>query len=101
MSGHLGCKTFIDQVVFVSPKGIMHDALRTLLKSQPNLEIVGSANSEVSAYELLQQKEAQLVVIDNGLPLKEILTLLRLVKVIKPTTRCIVLTVNRRYPIQP
>jgi DNA-binding NarL/FixJ family response regulator len=72
----------------------MHDALRTLLKSQPNMEIVGSAGGGLSAFELLMEKEVQLVVIDAGLPLEEVLALLRLVKATEPSTRRLVLTVN-------
>ncbi len=82
-------------ILLVSPRGITHDALRALLNSQPNVEIVGSANNGISAFVKFLQNEAQLVVVDSGLPLEEVVALIRRVKTTEPKTRCLALTMNR------
>ena len=82
-------------ILLVSPRGITHDALRALLNSQPNVEIVGSANGGISAFVKFLQNEAQLLVVDSGFPLEEVVALIRRVKTTEPKTRCLALTVNR------
>lgn len=79
-------------VILVSSPGVLHDSLQSMLRSLPEVEVIGSASGGLSASELLQKQDVNLVVIDANLPDEEVLMLLSLIKSNYQDVRSIVLT---------
>lgn len=80
--------------LLVSVPGNMQDGLRAMLRSLPHIEVVAAAGGSLSAYDLLQKRSVDLLVIDANLPQEEVLALLHRVKENYPQIRCIVLTLT-------
>ena len=74
----------------------MQDGLQAMLRSLPHIEVVAAASGSLTAYDLLQKRSVDLLVIDANLPQEEVLALLHRVKENNPQIRCIVLTLTYR-----
>jgi DNA-binding NarL/FixJ family response regulator len=74
----------------------MQEAMESIFKSLPDLQVVGTASGGLSAVHLLQRYQPDLIVIDASIPDGEALALVRQVKAQHATTSCIVLTTTTR-----
>ena len=81
-------------LLLVARPSRMREGLQALLRTIPDIKIVGQADSESQALTLISQQQPALVLLDSSLVLKEILPVFVLVKSKYPRTRCIVLVEN-------
>jgi len=72
----------------------MREGLQALLRTIPEIEIVGQADYESQALALIAQQQPALVLLDSSLTLQEMLPTLMQIKGGYPRTRCIVLVEN-------
>jgi len=72
----------------------MREGLQALLRTIPEIEIVGKADYESQAFALISQQQPDLVLLDSSLTLQEMLPTIIQIKGGYPRTRCIVLVEN-------
>lgn len=72
----------------------MRDGLQALLRTIPEIEIVGRVDYDSQALALIAQQQPALVLLDSSLTLREMLPALMQIKGGYPRTRCIVLVEN-------
>ncbi len=72
----------------------MRDGLQALLRTIPEIEIVGLADCESEALVLIAQQQPAIVLLDSSLTHRETLPTLMQIKGGYPRTRCIVLVEN-------
>ena len=77
--------------VLVATPGFAEQSLRAILESLPPLEVVGTAAGCLSALQILQDLQADLVVVDANLPPEDVRELLRQLRRKGLGTRSIVL----------
>lgn len=82
------------KVFLVDDHAILLDGVKSLLVKEESLEVVGESNSAEDALEFLKRNDVDLLITDFNLPGMDGLSLLRLVKKIKPETRVIVLSMH-------
>jgi DNA-binding NarL/FixJ family response regulator len=80
------------KVLIVDDHALFAEALTTLLERNERIEIVGSATSGADAIDQALMKDADVVVMDVGMPGVDGLETTRRLRTIKPETRVIVLT---------
>ena len=78
--------------VLVAAPGVMQEAMETIFKSFPDLQVVGTASGGLSAVNLLRSHQPDLIVVDASIPDGEALALVKQVKAQHVSTSCIVLT---------
>jgi DNA-binding NarL/FixJ family response regulator len=83
------------RIVFVSEPGVMREAMQAVLAALPQVSIVGLAGGSLSALHLLQQREADVVIIDANIPVDEMLALVRSIKALRLPVACIALASTR------
>jgi DNA-binding NarL/FixJ family response regulator len=83
------------RIIFVSEPGMMQEAMRAVLAALPDVSIVGLASGSLSALQLLPRCEADVVVIDQNIPVDEMLALVRSIRALHPPVACIALTSTR------
>jgi DNA-binding NarL/FixJ family response regulator len=81
-------------LLLVARPGRMREGLQALLRTIPEIEIVGQADSESQAMALITRLQPALVLLDSSLTLQEMLPTLIQIKGGVPRTRCIVLVEN-------
>ena len=81
-------------LLLVARPGRMREGLLALLRTIPEIEIVGQADSELQALALISQQQPALVMLDSSLAPGEMLPMLVQIKDGYPRTRCIVLVEN-------
>lgn len=72
----------------------MREGLQALLRTIPEIEIVGQVDCESQALALIFQQQPDLVLLDSSLTLQEMLPTIIQIKGGYPRTRCIVLVEN-------
>jgi DNA-binding NarL/FixJ family response regulator len=72
----------------------MREGLQALLRTFPEIEIVGQADCVSQALTLISQQQPALVLLDSSLTPQEMLPALMQIKGGYPRTRCIVLVEN-------
>jgi DNA-binding NarL/FixJ family response regulator len=72
----------------------MREGLQALLRTIPEIEIIGQADCESQALSMTLQNRPALVLLDSSLTLGEMLPTLMQIKGGYPRTRCIVLVEN-------
>ena len=80
------------KVLIVDDHALFAEALATLLERNERIEVVGSATSGADAIDQALMKNADVVVMDVGMPGVDGLETTRRLRTIKPETRVIVLT---------
>jgi two-component system, NarL family, invasion response regulator UvrY len=80
------------RVLIVDDHVLFAEALSTLLQRNDRIEVVGAANSGPDAIDQALMKNADVVVMDVGMPGVDGLETTRRLRTIKPDTRVIVLT---------
>jgi DNA-binding NarL/FixJ family response regulator len=80
-----------NNVVIVSRPGIMQQSLRAALAAIPWLRLVGTAGDGLTALNLIQQQQPDLLLLDSNLLEEERMSLLQQVKQHWPTIRCLAL----------
>jgi DNA-binding NarL/FixJ family response regulator len=80
--------------LLVARPGRMREGLQALLRSIPEIEIVGQADWESQALALIAQQHPALVLLDSSLTPREMLPTLMQIKGEYPRMRCIVLVEN-------
>ena len=86
--------TSTGSLLLVARSGRMREGLQALLRTIPEIEIVGQADYESQALALIAQQQPDLVLLDSSLTLQEMLPTLMQIKGGYPRTRCIVLVEN-------
>jgi len=81
-------------LLLVARPGRMRDGLQALLRTIPEIEIVGQVDCESQALALISQQQPNLVLLDSSLTLQEMLPTIMQIKGGYPRTRCIVLVEN-------
>jgi len=84
------------QAIIVSRPGIMHESLRAVLATAPQIEVVKSVGDGLSALDVVREQPPHLLVIDSNLLEDEIVALLWHVKQECPAVCCLVLTESVR-----
>lgn len=87
------------QVLLVSLPGLVRDATYATLASFSNVSLIGSTSGALSATRLLQQLQADLLLVDANLPDEEVQALLSWTKEYRPHLPCLVMTMtsHQRY----
>jgi len=80
------------RVLIVDDHALFAEALTTLLERNDRIEVVGSATTGPDAIDQALMKNADVVVMDVGMPGVDGLETTRRLRTIKPDTRVIVLT---------
>lgn len=75
---------------------VIIDALSEILNKEPDIEIVGKAQSPDVLYSLLRHKSVDIIVMDVEMPLLDGIELTRLVKEKHPTVRVLMLTQHNK-----
>ena len=86
--------TSIESLLLVARPGRMREGLQALLRTIPEIEIVGQADWGSQALALIAQQQPALVLLDSSLTPGEMLSTLMQIKGEYPRTRCIVLVEN-------
>jgi DNA-binding NarL/FixJ family response regulator len=94
MSDRYKIVTSMVSLLLVARPGRMRDGLQALLRTIPEIEIVGQADSELQALTLISRQQPALVMLDSSLAPGEMLPMLVQIKDGYPRTRCIVLVEN-------
>jgi len=94
MSDRYNIVTSMVSLLLVARPGRMRDGLQALLRTIPEIEIVGQADSELQALTVISQQQPALVMLDSSLAPGEMLPMLVQIKDGYPRTRCIVLVEN-------
>jgi DNA-binding NarL/FixJ family response regulator len=81
-------------LLLVARPGRMREGLQALLRTIPEIEIVGQADFESQTLPLISQQQPALVLLDSSLAFREMLPALIQIKGEYPRTRCIVLVEN-------
>ena len=81
-------------LLLVAKPGRMREGLQALLRTIPEIEIVGQEDCESQALTLISQQQPALVLLDSSLTPQEMLPTLMQIKAGYPRTRCIVLVEN-------
>jgi DNA-binding NarL/FixJ family response regulator len=86
--------TGTESLLLIARPGRMREGLQALLRSIPEIEIVGQADWESQALALIAQQHPALVLLDSSLTPREMLPTLMQIKGEYPRMRCIVLVEN-------
>ncbi len=78
-------------VLIVAPPGPLRYGLRALLRSIPNLEIVGVVACTTEAVQAVSECQPAVVLLDGALPGEGLLTLLKSLKARWPELQCLAL----------
>lgn len=81
-------------VLIVAPPGPLRHGLRALLRSIPNVQIVGIVAHNKRALQTVSEGRAALVLLDSALPGEGFVPLLQQLKARWPDVQCVVLTDN-------
>jgi len=81
-------------VLIVAPPGPLRHGLRALLRSIPNVQIVGVVAHNKRALQAVSEGRAALVLLDSALPGEGFVPLLQQLKAKWPDVQCVVLTDN-------
>lgn len=86
-------------ILIVARPGRLGDALRALVATIPQLEIVGQVEDSSIAVNMVIERQPTLVLMDSSLPDNEVRVMLGHIKAKRPQTRCIVLanTVEQQH----
>jgi DNA-binding NarL/FixJ family response regulator len=87
-------------VLIVAPPGPLQHGLLALLRSIPNVEIVGVVAHNRGALQVVSEGQAALVLLDSALPGQGFVPLLRQLKARSPGVQCVVLTDNEEQKRQ-
>ncbi len=79
-------------VLIVAKPDRLRDSLQFLLKTVPEINIVGLADDSSSALRLVSEHRLALVLLDTNLPGEEMTTVLRRIKADGSRSRCLVLS---------
>lgn len=82
------------RIILVEDHIILRDGLRSLLNMEPDLEVVGVADSCGTVLDLVAEEDPDLVICDIGLPGRSGLTLIPELKQIDKDIRVLVLTAH-------
>lgn len=80
------------RVVVADDERIFADALRLFLEREPRIHVVGTAADGNEAVDMAMLNEAEVVVMDIGMPVVDGLEATRRLLVLRPSARVIVLT---------
>ena len=78
-------------VLFVSGQGLLRDAFHTLIRSEPDFQIVGVESTGIDAVHLAAQRRPDIVLIDADLPKEALDYLIRSLPAAAPRSRAILL----------
>lgn len=81
-------------LLVVARPGRLRQGLQALLRTIPEIEIVGQADCDAEALVLIVQQQPSLVLLDSSLAFPDVLTVLAEIKRAYPQIRCIVLVEN-------
>lgn len=82
------------QILLVDDHAVVRHGLRTLLASQPDIEVCGEAATGPQALELVRRERPDLMILDLTLPGMDGLEVMELVRQQSPTTEILVLTMH-------
>jgi DNA-binding NarL/FixJ family response regulator len=82
------------RIVLADDHPIVLGGLRTLILTEPDLEVVGEASSGLAALKLLQQEQPDVAVIDISMPELNGIRLIRRASIEAPNVRILVLTLH-------
>jgi two-component system response regulator NreC len=85
------------RVVLADDHGIVREGLRVLLRSAPDITVVGDAENGVSALSLAQQLAPDVVVLDLDMPGGDGITALREIQQKTPNVRVLILTMHAEH----
>jgi two-component system, NarL family, response regulator NreC len=85
------------RVVLADDHGIVREGLRVLLRSAPDITVVGDAENGVSALSLAQQLAPDVVVLDLDMPGGDGITTLREIQEKTPGVRVLILTMHAEH----
>ncbi len=81
-------------LLLIAKPGRMREGLQALLRTMPEIDIVGLEENESQALAQISRQQPAIVLLDSSLALQEILPLLSQIKGGYPRTRCIALVEN-------
>lgn len=84
------------RIIIVSMPGAWQKMLRHNLGSHPSLKVLAVANGSLSAVQLVEQLQPDLIFIDSSIPSDDAITLIQKVKLENPKTKSVVLTDTTR-----
>ena len=85
------------RVLLVDDHGIVREGLRLLLRSAPDITLVGDAENGVSALSLAQQLSPNVVILDLDMPGGDGATALRAIQEKVPSVRVLILTMHAEH----
>jgi len=85
------------RVLLADDHGIVREGLRVLLRSAPDITVVGEADNGASALSLAQQLAPDVVVLDLDMPGGDGATALRAIQEKTPSVRVLILTMHAEH----
>jgi DNA-binding NarL/FixJ family response regulator len=82
------------RVLIVDDHSLVRQGLRTVLTEEPDMEVVGEADSAASALQLLSELQPDVVLTDLTLPDRNGLELVKLLKAQAPAVAVLVITIH-------
>ncbi|MBE0686150.1 MAG: response regulator transcription factor, partial [Anaerolineaceae bacterium] len=82
------------RILIADDHRIMRAGLRSLLKADPGLDVVGEATNSQEALALVNQLKPDVVVLDIGMPGNENLDALKEIRAVSPEIRILMLTMH-------
>jgi DNA-binding NarL/FixJ family response regulator len=82
------------KILLVDDHTILLDGVKSLLKQEEDLQVVGQASSAEAALEFLKKQDVDLIITDYSMPGMDGLSLLNTVKRIAPSTKIILLSMH-------
>jgi DNA-binding NarL/FixJ family response regulator len=83
------------RVALVDDHHLVREGLRLVLASSPGIEVVGEAATHAGAFELLEETQPDVLLLDLTFPEGDALPVLRSLRVRYPDLRVVVLTMDR------
>ena len=78
-------------ILVLAAAGIQRDALVSLLRAQPNFQVIAVTDDPAAAQRAAQQQQANIIVLDGGLQTDAALSLVAALRQTQPAVRCVVL----------
>ena len=88
------------KIIIVSTPGSLQISLRALLDVEEALHILGCVGGALSAYDLIHEKQPDVVLVDSNLPQDEMSALINKIVAETPEIHTVVLAETRHYKHQ-
>lgn len=85
-----------EQILIMARPSRLREALRALIATLPQLEIVGQVEERVAALKMVQERQPGLLLLDSSLPDNEVEATIEQIKLERSETYCIVLAHSER-----